>query len=303
MTNILLVIFLFATWSLSFPLAKTLLANASPILLTAIRMSFAGICLLFYLLIQRKYPKNLSLKDWGFLLLLGFISIFLTNVLEFYSLQKLSSTKVCFLYSLSPFLTALFSYLHFKEKMSKKKWLGMGTSFTAITIGFMDNLSWSSLKFTFTLADFTMLCAVILSVYGWIILRYLVKNSMNPVFANGMSMLLGGSIALFVSGYLNPSITKTLLQAPSSFYLTILCITILSNFICYNLYGFLLNRFTATFMSFFGLLSPIFTTIHGYLILSETPNLSILFATPCILFGLFVFYQEELKQGYIVKKN
>jgi drug/metabolite transporter (DMT)-like permease len=302
MIHILLVITLFATWSLSFPLGKMLVSHASPMLVTGLRMGFAGLCLLMYLYFKKGLPKGLGKKEWVSLILLGLVSIFFTNVLEFYSLQKLSSSKVCFLYSLSPFLTALFSYLHFKEKMTRKKWLGMGVAFASIMIGFLDSLSLNKLHISFSLADFAMLLAVIFSVYGWILLRILVKNSISHVFANGISMLIGGSIALFVSGVSEPSLISTLKNLHPAFYLTIILITIISNFICYNLYGHLLKRFTATFMSFFGLLSPLFATIHGFFILNETPNLPILLSTPCILLGLFIFYQEELRQGYIVKK-
>lgn len=303
MSSIFLVILLFATWSLAFPLGKSLVSQASPLFVTALRMSFAGLALIVYLWMKKGLKKSLNKKEWLSIIILGFISIFLTNILEFYSLKSLSASKVCFLYSLSPFLTALFSYFHFKEKMTKKKWLGMCIAFLAIAIGFIDSITLKSIQISFGWPDIAMLFAVLFSVYGWILLRMLVKSSMSHIFANAMSMIIGGFLALFISSTIEPNIFSTLKTLPNTFYLTILLITIISNFICYNLYGFLLNRFTATFMSFFGLLSPIFTSIHSFLILGEVPSLYILLSTPCILLGLFIFYQEELKQGYVVKKT
>jgi len=68
---------------------------------------------------------------------------------------------------------------------------------------------------------------------------------------------------------------------------------------CYNLYGYLLKRFTATFLSFAGLLSPIFASFNAWLILKEPPSPVIFLATGIVSLGLFFVYQAELKQGYI----
>ncbi|MCF7806108.1 MAG: DMT family transporter [Simkaniaceae bacterium] len=143
--------------------------------------------------------------------------------------------------------------------------------------------------------------AVILSVYGWVLLRMVVKNDeVPPTTANGLSMLIGGAMALghsflfeawnplpIVAGGIGPVIKGTVI------------LTLLSNVICYNLYGHLLKRFTATLMSFFGLLSPIFASLTGWLILGEPPSLTIMLSTCIVLIGLYFVYRSELKQGYI----
>ena len=77
---------------------------------------------------------------------------------------------------------------------------------------------------------------------------------------------------------------------------------LLYNVLCYNLYGFLLKRFTATFLSFMGLLSPIFASLSAWVFLGEPPSWQIFLATGIVSIGLFIVYRAELKQGYIVKK-
>ena len=84
---------------------------------------------------------------------------------------------------------------------------------------------------------------------------------------------------------------------------TVLLMTGISNILCYNLYGYLLKRFTATFLSFVGLLSPIFASINSWIILKEPPSWPIFLSTGVIALGLFIVYKAELKQGYIVKKG
>ena len=65
----------------------------------------------------------------------------------------------------------------------------------------------------------------------------------------------------------------------------------------------MLKKYTATFLSFIGLLSPIFASLNSWIILGETPSWVILLSTTFVSLGLFIIYQAELKQGYIVKKE
>ncbi len=308
MINFLLSIFLYAAWTSVFSIGKLALAHSTPLFVTSVRMLLSAFILLGYLLFRKR--KGLTLKKSFLLpiLLLGVFSIYLTNICEFWGLQYLSSSKTCFIYSLSPFLTAFFSYLHFNEKMSPKKWIGMTIGLAGILPGlFLQSgqegvagmaglLSWPTLS---------VLGAVVFSVYGWVLLRLLVKNKeISPVTANGYSMLFGGLLAL-VHSYLADTWSPVPVAAGSflSFSHSILIMTFISNILCYNLYGYLLKRFTATLLSFIGLLSPFFASLSGWIILGEKPSGLLLLSTTIIISGLYLVYQEEIKQGYIKKKD
>ncbi|MCH9620752.1 MAG: S-adenosylmethionine/S-adenosylhomocysteine transporter [Chlamydiia bacterium] len=299
---------LYFLWSLSFPVGKKLLEMSPPVFLTGSRMILGAIFLLgFILVFQRKTIKKISLRGWLALFILGFFSIFLTNILEFWSLQHLSSAKTCFLYSLSPFLTAILSYFHFNEKMTVKKWIGIiiGISgFIPVLMLTSGNESSFSSIFSLSLPEISMFCAVFFAVYGWIILRKLVKdNDISPPLANGLSMFIGGVLSIIASLYIDRW-SPIPLKAGSgyTFGITLISLTILSNIVCYNLYGYLLKKYTATLLSFFGLLSPIFSSIHGYFILGESINPIIFLSTGIVLLGLKLVYSEEIKLGYIKKK-
>lgn len=305
---ILLVVGMYATWSSIFSLGKYALQYSPPIFLTGFRMALAGALLLIYLAIAKRAQFKLEKKQLLSLTLLAFFSIYLTNILEFWGLQYLSAAKTCFLYSLSPFFAALFSYLHFKEKMNKQKWLGLCVGF----IGFIPVLTFQSgaeeLLNAFSFLSWPTLAimgAALFSVYGWILLRLVVKDSsVSPLMANGASMLLGGMLALFHSSFVDtwqPIPVQTGSFAP--FLKSTLFMTLISNIICYNLYGLLLKRFTATFLSFVGLLSPIFASLTAWIFLGEPLSWVIFLSTGIVSCGLFIVYQAELKQGYIVKKS
>jgi len=221
-------------------------------------------------------------------------------------LQHLSSSKTCFIYSLSPFLAALFSYLHFKEKMNRRKWIGMGIGLLGCVPVFLTQTgsegSMGGFLF-FTWPEIAMLGAVVCSVYGWVLLRVIVKDKNIPItLANGLSMLMGGALALIHSFFIDSySPLPVAMENIAPFIKGTLAMTFISNIVCYNLYGYLLKRFTATFLSFMGLLSPVFASLTGWLLLGEIPSMTIFASTAIVSTGLWIVYKAELKQGYIQK--
>jgi len=298
-----LVVLLYALFASVFTVSKTGLSFTQPLFFVGTRMVIAGFLLLAYLFIFHRRQFAFSKKSlWG-LLGLAVFNIYLTNIFEFWGLQYLTSFKACFIYSLSPFFSALISYWIFKERMSFKKWAGLLIGFIGFFpillsetrseegLGHLLFLSW---------AELAVMLAAICSVFGWIILRNLVKDGeMSPLMANGMSMVVGGALALgnsyFVEDWNPVPVTEAI-----PFLECTLLLVIISNMICYNLYGHLLKKFTATFMSFAGFTTPLFTAVYGWYFLSEQISPSVYVSAAIVFVGLSVFYQEELKTGYTV---
>ena len=107
--TMLLAVFLIATWSSVFAFGKMILSYASPLFLTGTRMLLASFFLIGYLIFRKRKALKITTAQFFPIALLAFLSIYLTNALEFWSLQHLSAAKTCFIYSLSPFFAAFFS--------------------------------------------------------------------------------------------------------------------------------------------------------------------------------------------------
>ncbi len=297
---------MYAGWASMFSLGKMALEYCPPFFLTASRMLLAGVLLLAFMAIKNRLAFTITLKQFLLFVLLALTGVYLTNVLEFWSLQHLTAAKTCFIYSLAPFFSALFSYLHFGEKMNPRKWLGMVIGFAGIipvlAIQKGGNELLSGL-FYLSWPELAMIAASICTVYGWIILRLIVKDTtVSPLMANGASMLIGGLFALFHS-YLFESWTPLPVAAVNLLPFTkgLFIMTLISNIICYNVYGMMLKRFTATFLSFMGGVSPIFASVISWLFLGEPLSPIIFLSTAVVSIGLWMVYSAELKQGYIRK--
>lgn len=298
---------MYAGWSTMFSLGKMALVHSPPLFLTASRMLLAGVLLLGFMALTDRFALKITLKQLLSFSILALFSIYLTNAFEFWSLQHLTAAKTCFIYSLSPFFAALFSYLHFGEKMNRRKWLGMSIGIAGIIpvlaiqkgsdelLSGLLYLSWPELA---------MMAASICTVYGWVLLRLIVKDTkVSPLMANGASMFIGGLFALLHSYLVEPwTPLPVAASAIGPFTQGLIIMTLISNIICYNIYGLMLRRFTATFLSFMGVLSPIFASISSWFFLGEPLSPVIFISTGIVSLGLWLIYSAELRQGYIHKE-
>lgn len=295
------VILLYALFASVFTIAKTGLDYAQPFFLVGTRMLLAGSLLLSYQKFVNKETFRFNKRTWMSILQLAVFNIYLTNVFEFWGLRYLTSFKTCFIYSLSPFLSAFFCYLLFGEKLTHKKWIGLAVGFAGFLpillsqtsqegqAGQLGFLSW---------AELSVMMAAICSVYGWIVLMQLVnQHQLSPVTANGTSMFIGGGLALMHSLFMEKWDPLPVTDFPIYLECTLLLILI-SNLICYNLYGVLLKKYSATFISFAGFTTPLFTALFGWVFLGEVVTWPFYLSFIIVFCGLLVFDQDELKQSY-----
>jgi len=290
------VVLLYALFASVFTISKTGLDYTQPLFFVGTRMMLAGVILLAYQYIYHREQFQFKKETFWRVFRLALFNIYLTNAFEFFGLQHLTSSKTCFIYSLSPFVSALLSYAIFSEKMTFKKWLGLIVGFAGFIPILMNQtaseeqtghllfLSW---------AEISVMAAAVSSVYGWILLSQLVKeNGYTPFMANGLSMLLGGAMALSHSLF-----SETWNPAPVTEWMPFMACTaaliLVSNLICYNLYGWLLKSYSATFMSFAGFTTPLFTAFFGWLYLSEVVTWPFYVSAAIVFAGLLIFYQQE----------
>ncbi|MBU6383494.1 MAG: DMT family transporter [Verrucomicrobia bacterium] len=301
--SIWLVILMYAGWSSMFSLGKMALEHSPPLFLTASRMLLAGVILLGFLAFKNRGAFKLTGKQWLSIVFLALFSIYLTNAFEFWSLQHMTAAKTCFIYSLSPFFAALFSYWHFGEKATPRKWLGMAIGVAGIIPVLMIQKGADQLFCYLSWPELAMVGASICTVYGWVLLRLVVKDStISPLTANGLSMFIGGCFALLHSYLVEPwNPLPVASSAFPSFAQGLLIMTLISNIICYNIYGMMLKRYTATFLSFMGVLSPIFASLCSWFFLGEPISPVIFLSTGIVSLGLWLIYSAELRQGYIAK--
>jgi len=296
-----LIFVLYALFASMFTISKVVLGFSQPFFVVGTRMLIAGGLMLLYKWITSKEECKILTRDLWQVAVLGLIAIYLTNVCEFWGLQYLTSFKTCFIYSLSPFVSAILCYFMFKEALTWKKCLGLVIGF----IGFIPILmsqggseETSGQIAFFSGAEVAVIVAAVSSVYGWILLGQLIKKGYSPITINGWSMMLGGILALIHSAFSES--WDPIPVMPDKYWAFAegtLMLMIISNFVAYNLYGYLLKRFSAPYLSFAGLTTPMFTVLFGWVILGEVATLSFYISAAIVFTGLYLFHQEELRLG------
>lgn len=237
-------------------------------------------------------------KDVLFFFLLSWIHIFIPYVTEFIGLETMSPSCAALMFNLMPFFTALFSYIIFKERMTIKKWVG----FLIGLIGVLYMIPRESLICyqSFNIGYLLMLVSVVSCSLGWTLVKKLLQKGYSALQINGCTMLLGGLESLIVAHYFETPPVAGWYQN-IHFWILFAAIIIIANFIFYNFYGYLLHKYSATLLSFVGFLTPLFTALYDFVFLGISVGTEFYIATIIVAYGIYIFYQEELRQGYIAK--
>ena len=319
----ILVLLAYLLLSSTFVIGKAALVYAQPIFLIGVRMTLGGLLLLAYIYWFNKNQWKIKKEDLWLFVQIAFFHIYLSFILEFWSYSYVTASKAAFMFNLSPFITALFAYLFFSEQMTVRKWTGLLVGFAGslpVLVAQTPAAELSAGKFLFlSVPEICLLISATAGVYGWIVMKKLVVNKhYSPIFVNGVGMFFGG-LAAFITSFLAE--TKPLLKCtPDStnmgtlgsiaktswfcfswpnffaFMGYVLLLILVANIIFYNFYGFLLKKYTPTFLSLVGLLCPLFTALLGWVFLGETVTWIFFLSLAVVMLGAYIFYKDELQE-------
>jgi drug/metabolite transporter (DMT)-like permease len=318
-----LVLLAYLLLSSTFVIGKAALVYSQPIFLIGTRMTLGGLLLLGFIYFFHKSQWKYKKEDFWLFAQIAFFHIYLSFILEFWSYQYVTSSKAAFMFNLSPFITALFVYIFFGEKMTKKQWLGLGIGFIGslpILIAQTPAAELSAGQFLFlSVPEICLLISATAGVYGWIVMKKLVVDKhYSPIFVNGIGMFFGG-IGAFITSFIAEK--KPLLKCGldsmnlgageqcwgstwfccswANFFVFmgyVMLLILVANIIFYNFYGFLLKKYTPTFLSLVGLLGPAFTALLGWIFLGEKAGWEFFVSLAVVMVGAIIFYLDELKE-------
>jgi drug/metabolite transporter (DMT)-like permease len=295
-------------------------------LMVGIRMLFSGLILTFY---YRRKSHRLSFAyfkhDMVTLLGISLLTMLVPALFKAYALKNMLSSKAAFLASLDPFVTAIYAYCFWSERLTKKKVIGIILGFTGTFILLLSSsaaeqslMAWS----IFSYPEIAALLAMAIGRLGWMFVQQILrKDRYTPGELNGLLMTISGMMAfiapfIFASAIallglipflatILPSYTfadaKSFLQVTitpqtntAMILYAILHTIIIGNVIGYTMYAGFLKRHSATFVSLAGFSVPLYVYLFGALLLGEPLSLNFLAASCVTFIGLLIFYQDEI---------
>lgn len=285
---------LYAVLAMTFTVGKMLLSFMTPLWLNGLRMTLAGSVILA---IYYWYHRRIAIqkKDVALFGIVSLVHIFIPYTTEFIALERLSPSCVALFFNLTPCFTALFSYFFFHEVMTWRKIIGFAIGLGGIWY-IMQPVDWMACGICF---DYVYVFTSVISCsLGWVLFRILLTRGYNALLINGVAMLSGGILSLVSAVAVEPKINISSTELPMFLFL-FFSIILLANVIFYNAYGYLLKKYSATLLSFIGFFTPLITAVYDWAFLGIHVQVEFYIATVIVAYGIYIFYQEELRQGYV----
>ena len=279
---------------------KVALVHIPTILFVAIRMLGAG-CLLIAYYWGKTHRIKWSYFKYDLPVLLS-ISVFTTlipSIFKAYALKHMIAAKFSLLGSIDPFITALYSYILWQERLDFKKIVGMLLGFVGVIIMLGTTAAQESSLYVFNMLSYPELAAVaapLLGRIGWMLVQKLVRaDRYTPAEINGITMASSGFAALLLS---YPTESWQIHWGTQWFGVAIalLYTIIVGNIIALTMYATFLKHYSATFISLAGFSVNFFVAIYGWMLLGEIPPYNFFIAALIMLAGLMVFYSTEMKR-------
>ncbi len=308
--GVFLILLVNAIFAFVFSLEQFALVHSYPFFITGIRTLLGGIILGAYqYYTNRKSFSFLKVTSFRFMLwlffLIAFFNVYLTNGAEIWGLQYISGAKTAFIYNLAPFFSAFISYIYFNEHMNTKKFLGLILAFAgfmpAILVQTQCEKNLSHIGF-FSSADIALLLATFSFVYGWVLVQQVIKLNEYDIRAVTIITMLCGAFMCFI----HSAITEPWNPVPFkehgdwySLWMLIILMVVFSNIIAYVAYTALLRRYTATFLSFTSFTSYFCAALYDWCFSGLLVPWQCWLGSAVFAIGLYIFYKEELKQGYV----
>ncbi|NRR02196.1 DMT family transporter [Brevibacillus sp. RS1.1] len=255
----LLLIFCVTAWGSNFVFGKMLVAEFSPLFLSAMRLLFIVLFLLIWSRGRLKMPK-LSRTDWLLLAVLGVVGVFINQWSFYKGLVTADPTTSALILALTPITTALLAALFLKESLTGRMAIGsvIGTSgvifviYTGAELHFDVGILWIVLT--------------MLTFATSIILVRLLGHRLPPLVTTLVSNLIGfGSMLPFVL----ISIPTAMVSTSLSSWLLLFVTGVVMHGIVTLIWNSQLQKVGAAKAAMFANLEPFIAMLFGLLLLAK----------------------------------
>ncbi|UIO43983.1 DMT family transporter [Brevibacillus brevis] len=255
----LLLIFCVTAWGSNFVFGKMLVAEFSPLFLSAMRLLFIVLFLLIWSRGRLKMPK-LTRTDWLLLAVLGVVGVFINQWSFYKGLVTADPTTSALILALTPITTALLAALFLKESLTGRMAIGsvIGTSgvlfviYTGAELHFDVGILWIVLT--------------MLTFATSIILVRLLGHRLPPLVTTLVSNLIGfGSMLPFVL----ISIPTATVSTSLSSWLLLFVTAVVMHGIVTLIWNSQLQKVGAAKAAMFANLEPFIAMLFGLLLLAK----------------------------------
>lgn len=265
-------------WSLAYVLTRITLEYFSAFSLGFLRYAAASSALIVIVLTAKiKAPKKLDLK-W--FVLSGFFGFFIYMIVFNKGCETVTAATSSVIIATVPVITAILARLFYREKMSGIQWVATGLEFFGVIV-------LTLLDSAFSLNSgilWLILAAVSLSSYN--LLQRKLTKTYSGLQASAYSIFAGTlMLAVFI-----PDSVREAGSAPPVQLVYIVILGVFSSAIAYATWAQAIKKAKNTAsVSNYMFLTPFLTTLLGFVLAGEMPDMSTIVGGAIIMTGVLIF--------------
>jgi drug/metabolite transporter (DMT)-like permease len=275
LSDALLLLLLASIWGLSFIFMRATVEDFGPVVLIAIRVGIAALCLFGFLFVKQRLQE--FIQYWKSLLVIGLLNSALPFVFLAYASLSLNAGLLSIINALTPLFTALVAHFWLNDKMTKLQSLGMAIGFSGIIVLVWGEISWD------TATWLPILSAIMTTLmYG------IATNSTKKYLKNVSSMTATAGTLFFAALFmllLSFFFLPDLSVIPVLSWGYIIALGALCTAFAYLIFFRLIQNIGPSKAVSVTFIIPIFAFIWAYLFLGEVVTVRMWVATAIILFG------------------
>lgn len=275
LSDALLLIVLAAIWGSSFIFMRATVEDFGPIVLIAIRVGIAALCLLGFLVAKKRWQE--FIQHWKSLFFIGLVNSALPFSFLAYASLSLNAGLLSIINAITPIFTALIAHLWLKDKMTKLQSLGMIIGMLGITFLVWDKISWDAVSWLPIAAS--IMTTVSYGIAANSTKKYL--KDVSTMTATAGSLFFATLFMLFLSLFFLPDFTTI----PSLSWAYAIILGVVCTAFAYLLFFRLIQNIGPAKATTVTFIIPIFSFVWAYLLLDEVVTARMWIATAIILLG------------------
>lgn len=272
-------------WASSFTAFKLAFLHYNWAFVVFGRMLVASVFfLIFFKFIKPK--TKLTLRQIKLILLLGFFEPCLYFLFESLALNNTSATQASMISATLPLLVGAGAWFFFREKLSKKNWLGfLLATFGVIWLTLANDATTTDAYAKNPLLGNILEFIAMLFAMGYTLLLRKLSAEINTWFLTATQVFLGSVFFLPFIFFVDPK-TGIFANFSSEGILIIIYLGLAVSVLAYGIYNWGISKIGAAKAAGLVNLIPIMSALIAYFVLKETLNLEQIFAGFLIIFGV-----------------
>lgn len=275
-------------WGSNFVFGAILVKQFSPMLLSAIRLSFTSLFYIGYALLTRNSAR-LQLADWKILIPLGLIGTLANQTAFFTGIQTVDGTTASLILSLAPITTAILAWIFLKEPLTKR--VAGGAVIAVLGVYCVVGVG---KPFLITPGMWFIFIAMLTFAASIIMMRKLTER-IDPFSATVYSTVIGCAMQIIAAAWVEP--VNAIWQAPLWAWLLAIATALLMQGLCGLLWNRQIKEVGAAKAAVFLNLQPFVAMIVGFALLGTPVTWPQIGGSVLIIFGVMVATELLPKRG------